>query len=197
MTTITLPEGTPASIAEALLAPHDLEEVVVAKHVSWKGQIFETGQLDVTTPDGKPGLRDLVWHHGGAGVLALRDGRMCLVRQWRVALNRLTLEIPAGKIDKGETDPVAAAVRELKEETGLTASEIIHLGDVNPSCAYSEEVIHIYLMRGLTKGEQALDDDEVIELMEMPFEEVYEMGVRGEIVDSKTLAALLMTKGRL
>ena len=58
-------------------------------------------------------------------------------------------------------------------------------------------MIHIYLMRGLTQGEQALDDDEVIELIKMPFEEVYEMGVRGEIVDSKTLAALLMTKGRL
>ena len=71
------------------------------------------------------------------------------------------------------------------------------MGDVNPSCAYSEEVIHIYLMRGLTKGERALDDDEDIELIEMPFDEVYEMGVRGEIVDSKTLAALLMTKGRL
>ena len=89
--------------------------------------------------------------------------------------------------------PVAAAVRELREETGYTASEIIPLGDCNPSCAYSEEVIHIYLMRGLTKGETDLDDDEVIELIEMPFDEVYEMGARGELVDSKTLAAILMT----
>ena len=120
-----------------------------------------------------------------------------LERQYRYACGRAILEIPAGKIDKGETDPVAAAVRELREETGYTASEIIHLGDCNPSCAYSEEVIHLYLMRGLTKGERELDDDEVIELIEMPFDEVYEMGVRGEIVDSKTLAALLMTKGRL
>ena len=89
------------------------------------------------------------------------------------------------------------ARRELKEETGYTASEIIYLGGVNPSCAYSEEVIHLYLMRGLSKGEQELDDDEVIEIVEMPFDEVYDMAVRGEIADSKTLAALLMAKGRL
>ena len=109
----------------------------------------------------------------------------------------MVLEIPAGKIDKGETNPQAAAERELKEETGYTASEIIYLGAVNPSCAYSEEVIHLYLMRGLTKGEQELDDDEVIEIIEMPFDEVYDMAVRGELADSKTLAALLMAKGRL
>ena len=131
----------------------------------------------------------------------LYEGRILNLRRDKVTTvtgsSYRELEIPAGKIDKGETNPQAAAERELKEETGYTASEIIYLGAVNPSCAYSEEVIHLYLMRGLTKGEQELDDDEVIEIIEMPFDEVYDMAVRGELADSKTLAALLMAKGRL
>ena len=68
------------------------------------------------------------------------------------------------------------------------------MGDVNPSCAYSEEVIHLYLMTDLASGEQNLDDDEALEVIEIPFDEVYEMGVRGELIDSKTLAALLMAR---
>ena len=172
------------------------EELIESQRL-YEGKILNLRRDKVTALSGTA-YREIVEHNGAVAMVAITDdNKIVMVRQYRYACGRAVLEIPAGKIDKGETDPLAAAVRELKEETGLTASEIIHLGDVNPSCAYSEEVIHIYLMRGLTQGEQALDDDEVIELIKMPFEEVYEMGVRGEIVDSKTLAALLMTKGRL
>jgi len=172
------------------------EELIESERI-YEGAILNLRRDKVTAASGTA-YREIVEHNGAVAIVALtNDNEIIMERQYRYACGRAVLEIPAGKIDKGETDPVSAAVRELKEETGLTASEIIHLGDVNPSCAYSEEVIHIYLMRGLTQGEQALDDDEVIELIKMPFEEVYEMGVRGEIVDSKTLAALLMTKGRL
>ena len=173
------------------------EEKLIESQRIYEGAILNLRRDKVTAASGTA-YREIVEHNGAVAIVALTDdNRMVMERQYRYACGRDVLEIPAGKIDKGETDPVAAAVRELKEETGYTASEIIHLGDVNPSCAYSEEVIHIYLMRGLTKGERELDDDEDIELIEMPFDEVYEMGVRGEIVDSKTLAALLMTKGRL
>ena len=172
------------------------EELIESQRI-YEGAILNLRRDKVTAASGTA-YREIVEHNGAVAMVALtEDNHIVMVRQYRYACGRDVLEIPAGKIDKGETDPVAAAVRELKEETGYTASEIIHLGDCNPSCAYSEEVIHIYLMRGLTKGERALDDDEDIELIEMPFDEVYEMGVRGEIVDSKTLAALLMTKGRL
>ena len=172
------------------------EKLIESKRI-YEGKILNLRRDTVTAASGSA-YREIVEHNGAVAMVALTDdNKIVMVRQYRYACGRPILEIPAGKIDKGETDPVAAAVREIKEETGYTASEIIHLGDVNPSCAYSEEVIHLYLMRGLTKGEQSLDDDEVIELLEMPFEEVYEMGVRGELVDSKTLAALLMTKGRL
>ena len=172
------------------------EELIESERL-YEGAILNLRRDKVTASSGTA-YREIVEHNGAVAIVALtEDNNILMERQYRYACGRAILEIPAGKIDKGETDPVAAAVRELREETGYTASEIIHLGDCNPSCAYSEEVIHLYLMRGLTKGERELDDDEVIELIEMPFDEVYEMGVRGEIVDSKTLAALLMTKGRL
>ena len=172
------------------------EELIESERI-YEGRILNLRRDKVTAVSGTA-YREIVEHNGAVAIVALTDDdQIVMERQYRYACGRPVLEIPAGKIDKGETDPVAAAVRELKEETGYTADEIIHLGDCNPSCAYSEEVIHIYLMRGLTKGEQQLDDDEALELIEMPFEEVYEMGVRGELVDSKTLAALLMTKGRL
>ena len=172
------------------------EELIESERL-YEGAILNLRRDKVTASSGTA-YREIVEHNGAVAIVALtEDNNIVMERQYRYACGRAILEIPAGKIDTGETDPVAAAVRELREETGYTASEIIHLGDCNPSCAYSEEVIHLYLMRGLTKGERELDDDEVIELIEMPFDEVYEMGVRGEIVDSKTLAALLMTKGRL
>ena len=188
MTTTTLPEGTPASIAEALLAPHDLEEVVVGKHVSWKGQIFETGQLDVTTPDGKPGLRDLVWHHGGAGVLALRDGRMCLVRQWRVALNRLTLEIPAGKIDPDE-DPALCAARELAEETGLVAERLDHIADSAGAPGFTNEMTRIFWAHGLSQSPAHPDSDEFVDVCWIAPADIVEGARVGVIQDAKTIIA--------
>ena len=172
------------------------EELIESERL-YEGRILNLRRDKVTTVTGSS-YREIVEHNGAVAMVVLTDeGNVIMERQYRYACRRVVLEIPAGKIDKGETNPQAAAERELKEETGYTASDITYLGAVNPSCAYSEEVIHLYLMRGLTKGEQELDDDEVIEIVEMPFDEVYAMAVRGEIADSKTLAALLMAKGRL
>ncbi len=172
------------------------EELIESQRL-YEGRILNLRRDKVTTVSGSS-YREIVEHNGAVAMVALTDdNKIVMERQYRYACRRVVLEIPAGKIDKGETDPQAAAERELREETGYTASEITYLGGVNPSCAYSEELIHLYLMRGLTKGEQELDEDEVLEIIEMPFDEVYDMAVRGEIADSKTLAALLMAKGRL
>lgn len=172
------------------------EELIESQRI-YEGKILNLRRDKVTALSGTA-YREIVEHKGAVAVVAITDdNKIVMVRQYRYACGRAVLEIPAGKIDKGETDPLAAAARELKEETGYTADEVTLLGYCNPSCAYSEEVIHLYLMRGLKKGKQNLDDDEALELLEMPFDEVYEMGVRGDIVDSKTLAALLMAKGRL
>lgn len=173
------------------------EEKKISSEIIYEGAIMNVRRDKVTAPKGQA-YREIVEHNGAVAAVALTDeGNIVMVKQYRYACGRPILEIPAGKIDKGETDPVNAMRRELREETGYTAGQILHLGDVNPSCAYSEEVIHLYLMRDLTPGEQDLDDDEALEVLEMPFDEVYDMAVRGELVDSKTLAALLMAKHRL
>lgn len=172
------------------------EEKFISSETLYEGKILDLRRDKVTAPKGEA-YREIVGHNGAVAIVAITDDdNIIMERQYRYACRRVVLEIPAGKIDKGETDPVEAAKRELKEETGYTAETLVHLGDCNPSCAYSEETVHIYLAKGLTPGEQKLDDDEALEVFEMPFDEVYEMGVRGEITDAKTLAALLMAGKR-
>ena len=90
-----------------------------------------------------------------------------------------------------------AALRELREETGYTAGKVIYLGDINPSVAYSEEVIHIYAMTELAPGQQELDEDEAVDIVEYPFDEAYKMAAKGELVDAKTIAGLMMAKEQL
>lgn len=173
------------------------EEKKISSERIYEGAIMNVRRDTVTAPKGTA-YREIVEHNGAVAAVALtEDKNIIMVKQFRYACGEAILEIPAGKIDKGETDPVAAMKRELKEETGYTASQVLHMGDVNPSCAYSEEVIHLYLMTGLTPGEQDLDDDEALEVLEMPFDEVYQLAVDGKLVDSKTLAALLMAKDRI
>ena len=89
-----------------------------------------------------------------------------------------------------------AAIRELKEETGFTASEVKYLGRINPSVGYSEEVIHLYLMTGLKAGEQKLDEDEALEVLYVPFDEAWGMASRGELIDAKTIAGIFMAGGQ-
>ncbi|MCQ2546797.1 MAG: NUDIX hydrolase [Clostridia bacterium] len=170
------------------------EEKFISSETIYEGAILDVRRDRVTAPKGEA-FREIVGHNGAVAMVAVTDdNRVIMERQYRYACRRVVLEIPAGKIDKGETDPEAAARRELKEETGYTADTFIHLGSCNPSCAYSEEVIHIYLVKGLKPGEQKLDEDEALEVFEMPFEELYAMAERGEIADAKTLAALLMAR---
>ena len=98
---------------------------------------------------------------------------------------------------RDRTDPAQVAARELREETGYTAGNIKYLGKINPSVAYSEEVIYIYAMTDLTPGEQDLDDDEALDVVEYPFGEIYEMAAQGKLIDAKTVAGLLMAKEQL
>lgn len=168
------------------------------KHISseriYEGAILNVRRDKVTSLKGEA-YREIVEHNGAVGMVAVTgSGRIIMEKQFRYACGRVVLEIPAGKIDPGENNPVDAALRELEEETGYIANEVIHLGDCNPSCAYSEEVIHLYLMRDLIEGRQNPDEDEAIEVIEMSFEEVLKMAENGEIADAKTLAALLMAR---
>ncbi|MDO5491120.1 MAG: NUDIX hydrolase [Bacillota bacterium] len=168
------------------------EEKRVNSRKIYDGTILNVRVDTVTAPKGHA-CREIVEHGGASAAVALtEDGKAVMVRQFRYACDRVVLEVPAGKIDPGETDPEKVMIRELKEETGYTASEIIPLGKINPSVGYSEEVIHLYLMRGITPGSQQLDEDESIEVVLMPFDEVYDMAASGQLEDAKTIAALFM-----
>ena len=119
--------------------------------------------------------------------------RTALVRQFRYPVGRIVTEIPAGKLDSPDEDRLAAAKRELKEETGYEAESWAKIGDYTPAAAYSDEVISLYLARDLIKTGRDLDEDEFINLIQVPLTEVVKQIMEGEITDGKTMAAILMT----
>lgn len=119
------------------------------------------------------------------------DNRIIMEKQFRYALNDYLLEIPAGKLDAGE-DPLVCAKRELEEETGIIASEWISLGTIATSPGFCNEVIHLYVAKGLSKGEIHWDEDEYVEVERYTFDELLQRISEEKIKDSKTLSALLL-----
>ena len=144
--------------------------------------------------NGEEALREVVYHNGGVCVLPLTDeGGVIFVRQFRYPYKEEVLELPAGKLNKGE-DPFESAVRELREETGAVAEKYTPLGKLYPTPGYCGEIITMYLAENLVFGEQALDEDEFLDMVKIPFEKAVEMVLAGEIPDAKTQTAILKTK---
>lgn len=173
------------------------EEKKISSERIYEGAILNVRRDKVTAVKGEA-YREIIEHNGAVAMVPItNDGNIVMVEQFRYACGRPVMEIPAGKIDAGETDPAAVAVRELKEETGYSADKVILLGKINTSAAYSEEIISVYAMIGLTPGKQQLDEDEALNVIEMPFKEAYDMAAAGKFIDAKTIAALLMAKEQL
>ena len=122
------------------------------------------------------------------------EGKVVCVRQYRYAVGQVTLEIPAGKRDSLDEDPLECGKRELKEETGCIAEKYDYLGTLLPTPAYDTEVIHMYLARGLSQSEQKLDEDEFLDVTAVPFDKAVEMVMNNEITDAKTQLAILKAK---
>ena len=138
-----------------------------------------------------------VHHHGGACILPyFADGTICIVRQFRYAMQQQLWELPAGKLEKGE-DPFAAAKRELEEECGLTADNYISLGEFYPTVGYDTEVIYTWVATGLHKTKMHLDADEFLTPDRVPLEKAYQMVLSNEIKDGKTIAGILKLKALL
>lgn len=172
-----------------------LERVTGDEHV-WQGKIFSVDHLEVELADGSHAWREVVHHHGGAGVVAIRDGRVCLVRQYRVVLGRITLEIPAGKLEEGEQGEKCAA-RELAEETGLRAEKLVHLATVLGSPGFTDEHTEVFLAQGLSQGTARPDEGEVVRVVWIPLDEVLRAISAGLIQDGKTVAGVLAARALL
>mgnify|MGYP001290177755 FL=1 len=179
---------------DSLLAakPELIERPLSCKR-PWQGRVFDVEVSEVALPDGSYGYRELARHHGGAGVCVLCDGNMCLVRQWRISVGRMTLEIPAGKLNDGE-DPAVCAARELQEETGLVAGSLEPLATSYGSIGFSDECTHIFLAHDVQKGHAHPDKGEFIELCWVPLDEVLTAVREAKISDSKTIIAALMAQ---
>lgn len=169
----------------------DLTEHFVAGEEVYSGRLLKVHRDRVRLPDGSETLREYIRHPGAVAIVALfDDGRVLLERQHRYALRRDFIEIPAGKLDPGETH-LDTAKRELLEETGYVASDWRRLGIIHNAIGYSDEGIELWLARGLELRERKLDHGEFLETLTLPFSEAVQMTRDGRITDVKTVAGLL------
>ncbi len=172
----------------------DLRETTLSSKTVFDGRILHVRLDTVELPGGRQASREVVDHPGGVCVLALDgEGRALLVRQFRYPYKEILRELPAGKLEYGE-DPERAAVRELREETGAVPGRFQSLGELYPSPGYCGEIIRMYLAQDLTFGEMDLDEDEFLTLERVPFGDLVEQVLSGEIKDAKTIAAVLKAK---
>lgn len=168
-----------------------LVEKFVRSRKVWGGNAVDFRVDTVRLPNGKLATREFMDHPGAVGVVPFLDEKtVVMVRQYRHPVRQVTLELPAGKLDKGE-DPLPCVRRELAEETGYTARRIRPLIDYWPTPAFANEVLHLYIAEGLKAGRMNADEDEFLECVTLPFKKAVEMVRRGEIQDSKTVVGLL------
>ena len=168
-----------------------LEEKKLTSTEVFNGVLIHLYRDTVELPDGNEAVREVIRHPGAVCVLPVdENGNAYFVKQFRYAFNKVTLEAPAGKLERGE-DILEAAGRELREETGLTAEKIIPMGELYTTPAMIDEVIYLYLARGLHSGEQDLDEDEFINVEIIPLTKAAEMVMNGEIKDAKTQTVIL------
>ena len=159
-----------------------------------EGKVFRYERLQVTLPDGGKSFRDIVRLPGGSVVAAIdQEGYIYLVSQFRAAFECVTFELPAGRLEEGET-PEECAVRELYEETGLRAGTIKRLTSVMSSPGYSDEVLHIFLATDLEQGEANPDEGEFINAVMFPFDEVVDLVAAGDIRDAKTVVGVMLAE---
>ena len=166
-------------------------EKKLTEQAVYEGPIFTVYKGTVALPDGNTAPRDRIDHYGGAGILPIDvEGNTYLVRQYRFGVDKTLLEIPAGKLERGE-DPQLTAARELTEEVGFLPQKITPLGHMELSPAYLGEITYLYLGQDLVPQKATLDEDEFLEVVKLPFKQALQMVLSGEITDGKTQNAIL------
>lgn len=174
------------------------EYKVLNRELAYKAAIFDLYNDTLELPDGNQVTFNIIEHKGAAAVVpVLEDGRILLVKQYRPAVGRFTIEIPAGGLNSREEPTIDAAMRELEEETGYRTDHAELLITIHTVAAYSSEKIDIYLAENLTRGEgQHLDEDEFINTCALTVEEICEKIYALEITDAKTISAIMAYKNR-
>ena len=167
-----------------------MKEKKVKSNKVYDGKVVNLFVDEVLTPNGNIATREIIRHNGGVCVLAIIDDKIILERQYRYAYDEILYELPAGKLEKNE-DPKQAGIRELLEETGYEASDLIDYGMMYPTCGYSDEIIYLYKATSLTKKQRHLDEDEVIDIELVEINKVVEMINNGLIKDAKSICLIL------
>ena len=171
---------------------NELFEKQLTSECVFKGKILDLYLDTIELPNGNTATREYIKHVGAACVVPVDDeGNVIVEQQFRYPFNAVLTEIPAGKLDSKQEPHLEAALRELREETGYTAEHMIYLGEYYPTCAYSDETIHMYLATGLSLGEQNLDEDEFVAVEKVPLATLIDRIMAGDIKDGKTQTALL------
>jgi len=177
----------------------NLKEELIESQTLYRGRVVTLRIDTVRLPSGRTARREIVEHRGAVAIVPMLDeDTVLLIRQYRQAVGEVLLEIPAGTLEPDEP-PDTCAQRELEEETGYQSHQIRKLFSQYLAPGYSQEVLHVYLAEELTRTRPQLDEDELVELVPTPIDQIAEMILQGTIKDSKTIAGLLMTlrlKGR-
>lgn len=164
----------------------------INRELKYEGSIVKVYMDEVELPDGKIDKWDFINHDGAAAVVPVTDdGKILMVKQYRNALDRYTLEIPAGKLDDKLEETKVCAARELEEETGYKAGNLEFLITLRTWVAFTNEKIDVYVATDLTPTKQHLDEDEFIDVKAYELEELKEMIFRGELQDTKSISAIL------
>lgn len=170
----------------------ELEEKQTSSTPIFDGKVLHVRLDGITLPNGEPATREYCHHNGAVCVIPVTDeGEIICVRQFRYPFREALIEIPAGKLDTPDEDPTEAALRELREETGAKCERLTYMGLYYPSPAILDEKIYMYLAQDLTFGETDLDEDEFLEVVRIPVDELCQAILKGEIRDGKTQAAVL------
>lgn len=169
-------------------------EKFLSEKILYEGKVINLKIIDTELENGEKAKREIVEHPGGVLVISIDENRdVLMVKQYRVPFGRMLLEVPAGKLDKGE-DIRAAAEREFTEETGYIANKLTYMGDFYPSVGFLTEKIHVFIGEDLIKAEQNLDDDEFLDVEKYNIDTLYEMVLKNEIKDAKTVIAIMLLK---
>ncbi|MBR6527720.1 MAG: NUDIX hydrolase [Lachnospiraceae bacterium] len=167
------------------------------RELKYSGALIDIYSDTVELPNGHIAHWDYIHHDGAAAVVPVReDGKILMVRQFRNALDRETLEIPAGKVDSPDEPKIQCAYRELEEETGYRSDNLEFLISVNTTVAFLDELIEIYVARDLVPTHQHLDEDEFVDVVPMDLDELCRMVYAGELRDGKTVAAIMAYKAK-